>query len=195
MRTFYRWLDQVLTDEECEEIIRCGTEHLQKGKYQTDQSVYKFVPWAKRKSRVSWINQGSELDPLMQRLVDNVIGVAKGDYFLDLNYVEPIQFTHYHKLAHYGWHCDSSVDGIGATRLISATVELSDPDEHIGGNLKLRVGNKKFGVEKKRGRMVLFPSVFPHKVTPVLAGTRHSLVLWAHIKEPPESLFVEGSGA
>ena len=77
----------------------------------------------------------SELDPLMQRLVDNVIGVAKGDYFLDLNYVEPIQFTHYHKLAHYGWHCDSSVDGIGATRLISATVELSDPDEHIGATL------------------------------------------------------------
>jgi PKHD-type hydroxylase len=195
MRTSYRWLDGVLTDEECEEIIRFGTANLQQGNYQTGQSVYKFFPWAKRKGQVSWVAEGSELDPLMQRLVGNLFDVAKGHYFLDLNYVEPIQFSHYHKLAHYGWHVDSSTNGIAASRLISATVELSDPDDHMGGNLKLRVASKNCGVEKKRGRMVIFPSIFPHKVTPVLAGTRHSLVLWAHIKEPMDSQIAKGNGA
>ena len=190
MRTYYRWLDEVLTDEECEEIIRYGTVNLNTATTQGDKKAgggLKISSRLKRKSKVSWIDAGSDLDPLMNRLVNNLLAVSRDDYFVNLGFVESIQFTRYDgSLARYGWHTDSSANGLAASRIMSATVELSDPDEYVGGNLKIDIAGRNFIAEKKRGRMIIFPSAFPHKVTPVLTGTRHSLVLWAHTKEPSE---------
>ena len=190
MRTYYRWLDEVLTDEECEEIIRFGTANLETASTHGEKvgnRVQKIASWLKRKSQVSWVDAGSDLDPLMNRLVNNLLAVSRDDYFVNLDYVESIQFTRYDgSLARYGWHTDSSANGLAASRIMSATVELSDPDEYVGGNLKIDIAGRNFIAEKKRGRMIIFPSAFPHKVTPVLTGTRHSLVLWAHTKEPSE---------
>lgn len=190
MRTYYRWLDQVLTDEECEEIIRFGTANLETASTHGEKvgnRVQKIASWLKRKSQVSWVDAGSDLDPLMSRLVNNLLAVSRDDYFVNLDYVESIQFTRYGGgLARYGWHTDSSANGLAASRIMSATVELSDPDDYVGGDLKIQIGGANYVAKKKRGRMILFPSAFPHKVTPVLKGTRHSLVLWAHTKEPSE---------
>jgi len=190
MRTYYRWFDEVLTDEECEEIIRFGTTNLENAcTYRTKEGnrFQKITGWLKRKSQVSWVDAGSDLDPLMRRLVNNLLAVSRDDYFVNLDYVESIQFTRYGgSLAHYGWHTDSSANGLAASRIMSATVELSDPNDYVGGNLKIKVGGDNWVAKKKRGRMILFPSSFPHKVTPVLKGTRHSLVLWAHTREPSE---------
>ncbi len=190
MRTYYRWLDGVLTDEECEEIIRFGTKNLETASTHAEKvgnRVHKITSWLKRKSQISWVNAGSDLDPLMSRLVNNLLAVSRDDYFVNLGYVESIQFTRYGGgLARYGWHTDSSASGLAASRIMSATVELSDPDDYVGGNLKIEIGGRSWGAEKKRGRMTIFPSCFAHKVTPILKGTRHSLVLWAHTKEPLE---------
>jgi len=190
MRTYYRWLDEVLTDEECEEIIRFGTANLETAFTQGDKKgnrKHRIASWLKRKSQVSWVDAGSDLDPLMNRLVNTLLAVSRDEYFVNLDYVESIQFTRYDGgLARYGWHMDSSDKGTAASRIMSATVELSDPNDYVGGNLKINIGGKNWVAEKERGRMIIFPSAFPHKVTPVLTGTRHSLVLWAHTKAPSE---------
>ena len=190
MRTYYRWFDEALTDEECEEIIRFGAKNLETASTHGEKvgsRMHGIASWLKRKSQVSWIDAGSDLDPLMGRLVSNLLGVSRDDYFVNLDYVESIQFTRYDGgLARYGWHTDSASSGFAASRIMSATVELSDPKDYVGGDLKLQIGGKNWVAEKKKGRMIIFPSVFPHKVTPVLTGTRHSLVLWAHTKEPSE---------
>lgn len=190
MRTYYRWLDEVLTDEECEEIIRYGTANLQTAITYGEKvagRMTRIAGWLKRKSKVSWIDAGSDLDPLMNRLVNNLLAVSRDNFFVNLDYVESIQFTRYDGgLARYGWHTDSSATGSAASRIMSATVELSDPNDYVGGNLKIGIAGSNFIAEKQRGRMVLFPSAFPHKITPVLTGTRHSLVLWAHTKKPSE---------
>jgi PKHD-type hydroxylase len=190
MRTYYQWLDGVLTDEECEEIIRFGTANLETASthgLKVGSRIQRIRSYLKRKSKVSWIDAGSDLDPLMGRLVSKLLGVSRDNYFVDLDYVESIQFTRYDGgLSRYGWHTDSSANGLAASRIMSATVELSDPKDYVGGDLKLQIGGKNWVAEKRKGRMILFPSAFPHKVTPVLTGTRHSLVLWAHTKEPSE---------
>jgi PKHD-type hydroxylase len=80
---------------------------------------------------------------------------------------------------HYMWHTD-----VGATtRKLSITFQMTDPADYDGGDLEMNA----FGVVDKcpreRGTLVLFPSYYVHRVTPVTRGTRSALVAW--IVGPP----------
>ena len=71
-------------------------------------------------------------------------------------------------------------------RKISMTVNLTNPDNYAGGNLKFdlgaHAGKKRFKVCEEirpQGSVIIFPSFTYHCVTPVTRGTRYSLVLWS----------------
>ena len=71
-------------------------------------------------------------------------------------------------------------------RKLSMTVNLTDPKNYAGGNLKFdlgsHAGNKRFKVCEEirpQGSIIIFPSFTYHCVTPVTRGTRYSLVLWS----------------
>ena len=67
-------------------------------------------------------------------------------------------------------------------------LQLSDPSEYEGGQLELKESKKdKNSVSiseqdqkdiMKKGSIIVFPSFFTHRVTPVTKGTRMSLVAW-----------------
>jgi len=84
---------------------------------------------------------------------------------------EDIQFAVYNKGDFYGWHRDSN-DTNG--RILSVSVQLSDPDKYEGGNLVFEVDP----VERAMGTIVIFPSNVRHQVTRITKGTRYSLVQW-----------------
>lgn len=90
---------------------------------------------------------------------------------------EAIQFVRYGVGAHFQtWHSDAGTDRYEARR-ISASVELSDPDEHDGGVLEIAPA---MGLVRTlpRGGARLFRSRMIHRVTPVTRGVRHALVAW-----------------
>jgi len=70
-------------------------------------------------------------------------------------------------------------------RKLSMTVNLTDPKNYAGGNLKFDFGvhnAKRFHICQEirpRGSIIVFPSYTHHCVTPVTRGTRYSLVLWS----------------
>ena len=73
----------------------------------------------------------------------------------------------------------------GKVRKISMTVNLNNPQDYEGGNLKFDLGPhfkgerfKVFDDMRTRGSVIIFPSFMYHCVTPVTSGTRYSLVLW-----------------
>ena len=73
----------------------------------------------------------------------------------------------------------------GKVRKISMTVNLTDPNNYDGGNLKFDLGphikKDRFKVcddIRPQGSAIVFPSFTYHCVTPVTKGTRYSLVLW-----------------
>ena len=73
----------------------------------------------------------------------------------------------------------------GKVRKISMTVNLADPKNYDGGNLKFDLGphtdEDRFKVcddIRPQGSAIVFPSFTYHCVTPVTKGTRYSLVLW-----------------
>ena len=71
-------------------------------------------------------------------------------------------------------------------RKLSMTVNLTDPKNYAGGNLKFdlgaHAGAKRFKVCEEirpQGSIIIFPSFTYHCVTPCTRGTRYSLVLWS----------------
>ena len=109
---------------------------------------------------------------------------------------EILQFTKYNKHQFYGWHTDASPDPytpevenpnyVGKIRKLSMTVNLSDPKDYKGGNLRFDFGPH---AEKSRyhtcteirprGSIIVFPSDRFHQVTPITSGLRYSLVMWS----------------
>ena len=101
--------------------------------------------------------------------------------------VEPMQVTRYEKEGFYGWHKDGRGDSIaaksknGLVRKLSMTLVLNTG--YAGGDLRFgAVNNGQLKIDtpdlSKQGTMVVFPSDLEHSVSPVLQGTRFSLVAW-----------------
>ena len=73
----------------------------------------------------------------------------------------------------------------GKTRKLSVTVNLTDPNDYVGGDLEFDLRNNAIGRNiitmdeaRDQGTIVVFPSFVPHQVRPVKKGTRFSLVIW-----------------
>jgi predicted 2-oxoglutarate/Fe(II)-dependent dioxygenase YbiX len=100
-------------------------------------------------------------------------------FCVDLKGVEAnIQLARYDssEQGFYDWHTDFA--GLRPLRKISVSIQLSRPDEYEGGDLELLYGNQPQPMDKARGAFIAFPSFLLHRVTPVIRGTRWSLVAW-----------------
>jgi PKHD-type hydroxylase len=80
---------------------------------------------------------------------------------------------------HYDWHVDCG-PGEPATRKISFTAQLTNPEDYEGCELVINNHGTEVVGTKERGSIHLFPSYMTHKVTPITKGVRHALVIWIH---------------
>ena len=166
-----------------------------------------------RDSEVCWFND-SWLYDLIHPFLRTANKQAGWKFEWDFS--ESFQFTKYTPGGFYGWHADGNschfgkykryIPGvspttpeggiprgytenpnmIGKVRKLSMTINLNEPGEYDGGNLKFDFGphaaGKRFHecVEiRPQGSIIVFPSFTYHQVTPVTRGTRYSLVLWS----------------
>jgi predicted 2-oxoglutarate/Fe(II)-dependent dioxygenase YbiX len=134
-----------------------------------------------RKSNVSFLDM-SEWSWLYEKLCAavnqaNIINFNKLLYGL-----EPLQYTEYDSKysGFYGPHKDSHEFNIqnGLVRSLSFSLQLSDPDDYTGGDLKIYHDNNVYIANKKIGCINFFDSNLLHEVTPVNSGFRKSLVGW-----------------
>ena len=68
---------------------------------------------------------------------------------------------------------------------LSIVITLVDGSEYEGGDLEMNFRHKnkvdeikKITEIREKGSVIVFPSFIWHRVTPVTAGTRYSLVNW-----------------
>ena len=80
----------------------------------------------------------------------------------------------------YKIHKDSGGSNAMRSRLLSASLQLTDPLEYEGGDLILYPRDKKVIAPKDIGTITIFLSLINHEVTPVTSGMRNSLVTWVH---------------
>ena len=122
-------------------------------------------------------------------IVDTIISFvneANRDFFgFDIfNCTYDLQFTEYHSETNgkYDWHHDVWwYNPRPHDRKLSVVIQLSSPDSYTGGNFEFRMpetDHNELNKFKMQGSILVFPSFFVHRVTPLLTGTRYSLVSW-----------------
>ena len=181
----------------CDKIIKYGNEHKQKMAVTGNISKRKKPLTQKeikdlkkhRNSRVTFLN-----DWWIQRHIFPAIQEANivAKWNLSITGHESMQFTKYNKGQFYDWHYDSWVDPYenNTVRKLSVTVSLSDENDFEGGDLEFAIQDNKAREPlkkilrtchevRKKGSLVVFPSFLWHRVTPVIRGTRYSLVIWS----------------
>jgi len=168
----WAWMN-VFTPEECDSIINIGKRNVLKvaqtyGKKDT-----------RRKSNVCFLKPSDETYWIFERLAGAAIDINKNHFQFELSgFSEGLQFTEYvAPVGKYGWHADNSPNQV--IRKLTLVAQLSDPNDYDGGLLQINPAGNEETPDLSRGQVVAFPSHVLHQVTPVTAGSRYSLVVWA----------------
>ena len=164
------------TAAECDAIVALGLASRLEPATVYDGVHDRVDPRQRQAERCHW-HRGTAGGWIHARL-DALFAEAAARFGLAVDPVfEDIQFVRYARGGHFqSWHSDAGLDR-HETRLISASVELSEPDAYEGGVLEIapEVGATR---TLSRGGARLFPSRAIHRVTPVTRGTRCALVAW-----------------
>ncbi|MGJ3261382.1 MAG: 2OG-Fe(II) oxygenase [Rhodospirillales bacterium] len=134
-----------------------------------------------RQSALVWLPEGDAFEWVAQR-VTRLAGDANRDVFryaLD-GFEEQLQLASYGPGHYYNWHVDRGRGAVAGRRKLTLSVQLTDPEEYVGGELELNADGHPFQVPVDRGAMVAFPAHTLHRVAPVVSGNRLSLVTWIH---------------
>ena len=131
-----------------------------------------------RNTRISWIEESQETLWLFHKLIGAVSTINKQAYLFDLAALESLQYTVYHagEGSHYGWHVDHG--RTPTRRKLSLVLQLSEPADYQGCDLQIYASTQIDTCPKTRGTLIAFPSYSLHRVTPITAGIRKSLVMW-----------------
>ena len=188
MNQWWQLWEQYFSEEECDKIIELGMLRSAReasighgGVGRTDSNV--------RRSTLRWLDRRDEDLWWMINRIEHAFRFANCNAFqFELSYFKEIQFTEYNSEdeGKYDWHEDISWTKNGPSRRkLSIVVQLTDPHAYTGGDLELYArtcgGDDQVPKAKglrSRGTVLVFPSFLRHRVTPVLKGTRHSLVSW-----------------
>lgn len=171
------WWDDGFTEEEL--------DWLQGEARKADQTAHirgpdtSFVDNSTRRSTVKWISSSENTRWIFKKLAHIVSDLNANVFRFDLTgFGEPLQLTNYDEANQglYKWHQDFGNQNV--SRKLSLVLQLSDPSEYEGGELQLLAKEEPIVVTKKRGLITVFPAWTLHQVTPVIRGSRQSLVAW-----------------
>lgn len=171
----WAYMDNVFSSEECDKIKRIALAKVKEEGTIGDKKIDLKV----RKNSVVWINEkDKELSWAYERLTQTAMTLNEQFFKFDLfGFCEDIQFTEYKAPGEfYSEHMDKVWNGV--SRKLSIVVQLTDPSEYKGCELKINVGGKPIALKKEQGTVFAFPSYIMHQVTPITKGTRHTLVAW-----------------
>jgi PKHD-type hydroxylase len=160
------------TPAECRAIVALGdAASATAGRVELGADTY-------RVSKIVWIEPGEPAHWIYHRL-GVLFAQANRHYGLELiGLVEALQFTVYGPGQHFDWHIDLG-SGQTSARKLSMTVQLSEAGDYSGGALEF-INAPSPAAAREIGAATMFPSYLAHRVAPVQAGVRRSLVAWAY---------------
>lgn len=174
----WAYYNGVFTAEECDKIIEHGkslkTLDAKVGGGDNKEEVDPSI----RITTIAWIEPHPDINWMYRKLVDATLGLNKEYFNFELfGFFEKLQFTEYNAPdGNYKQHMDKVFNSV--IRKLSIVVQLTDPKEYEGGELKIYSGPNPETMTKDRGTVIAFPSYILHQVEPVTKGQRHSLVGW-----------------
>jgi len=135
----------------------------------------------KRITDVAWLVRGADTAWLFTRLEQAVQRLNAQYYKYDLypQLRERLQYTIYdaRQGGHYDWHVDHGA-AMPDARKLSISLQLSEPTDYQGCDLELQFGDGMLAAPRGKGTVIAFSSYVLHRVSPIISGTRKSLVAW-----------------
>lgn len=175
------WLvwTSAIDGETCDKIIQQGLE------LKSDIGVIGqtgIVNKEIRSSTVSWF-EDRKVPWIVEIIKTHVAHANIKNFGFDISHgINGIQFSSYSDVVsgRYDWHVDTYHTSIEPSdRKLSFCLQLSDPDTYEGGEFEFRGCDPlNYSIFKPRGSILVFPSIFEHRVLPVTKGVRYSLVSW-----------------
>jgi PKHD-type hydroxylase len=174
--------EQIFSDSECDRI-RQSVDH----KSYQDGRIGGTGSGAVKTEVRSVIEQPVPVDasgfPLV-RILNEISRLNSGLWYFDLTgFVpdDPAMLMTYRGGTgdHYDWHIDVG-EGKSASRKLGFSVQLSASSEYDGGDLEFRTVTADREAFRRKGMMLVFPTFWLHRVTPMTRGTRHVIVGWVH---------------
>ena len=136
-----------------------------------------------RRADLVWLDDVPGSDWVMDRIIDLVREANRETFNFDLqSFSESAQVARYDSAreGHFDWHSDIGDGPLARQRKLTMVVQLSAPQDYTGGLLEVMPSSHAQQASAARGDATIFPSFLLHRVTPVTAGLRHSLTIWAH---------------
>lgn len=166
----------------------------------TSQLIDNVVNKDIRNSRNSWIPDSHWISGWLWYYVQKINYQNFRYDIIDID-AGTLQYTHYGVGEFYDWHQDGDIDTcyvpetmVGSktnisqdqvllqgelVRKLSFSLQLSDPEDYMGGELEfLDNQNEPFFAPKQKGTIVVFDSRVKHRVREVTSGLRKSIVGW-----------------
>jgi PKHD-type hydroxylase len=133
-----------------------------------------------RRAQIQWLHT-PQLPWLFERLATALTAINQEYFGFDLwGFYDPLQLSRYEAgSGQHDWHTDRGTWASGRPpRKLSMVLQLSDPQAYVGGDLELLAGREPIRADRTPGCLHVFPAFVVHRVSPVAAGVRHSLVGW-----------------
>lgn len=134
-----------------------------------------------RDSDIAWLHPEPNTNWVFER-IGGVVSRANRDHFMfEIEGLEALQYTKYGLNQHYTWHWDLAFGWENYQRKISFVMLLDNPEDYEGGEFEICNNGNLDDIKSlklKKGDILLFASWMPHRVKPVLSGSRRSLVGW-----------------
>jgi len=159
----------------------CEAQDLETAQITKETSINPLIDSSIRKSKVRFVNLENDNAWMFSRLFQIVDFLNTEYYRFNLIGFENFQYTVYDEEgSHYNYHSDLiSLQNTALMRKLSFSLILSDPSEYEGGEFEIDVRGEYLKIDQLKGRIIVFPSWAIHRVTPIISGTRKSIVIWA----------------
>lgn len=167
---------EFLSKMECSDILNNSLKTLKL----SDAEIYggnnlelKILPET-RKSKISFVNDMGFVNDRLKKVLKEKLKINGFDS-TNLYY---FQFTEYDEGGHFDWHVDSTKE-IYPDRYYSCIILLNE--DYVDGDLQIKEKYETTTIQKNTGDLILFPSTYLHRVSPVLEGKRYTLVNWVMV--------------
>lgn len=182
MNKCFKLFEGVVSSTKCNEIVRRGMQLPSQDAsigFDNDRLDNSY-----RKSTIRWFYYRDNPD-IVDLLMSYANEANRYHFGFDVfNTTYDLQFTEYHHTNNgkYDWHHDVWWENPSAhDRKLSVVLQLSPPESYTGGDFEFNapeINPADISGFKKQGSVLVFPSFLFHRVTPILTGTRYSLVTW-----------------
>ena len=127
--------------------------------------------------------QYKKVKHLISEVVDNAVRVAQKDFGYNIFKLHNNDFLNYNVYDsntrdNYDWHWDKSFSATYDTKL-TLLINLSD-EYYEGGDFQVWYGGTQgfITLPREKGDVLIFPTFYLHRVTPITKGERRALVYW-----------------